>query len=64
VYPPDSISPSCGRVTLQLYSEKKPESAASKELDEKTVSKIWVDFGPYRELLAAGATPVSGTKPK
>lgn len=57
VYPPDSISPSCGRITLELYSEKKPESAVSKEFDEKTVSKIWGDFEPYRELVAA--TPLA-----
>jgi hypothetical protein len=51
-YLPDSISPSCGQVVLQMYSEKHPESAVSKTLDEKTVGKIWEDFGPYREALA------------
>jgi S1-C subfamily serine protease len=50
-YPPDSISPSCGHVTLEMYSEKKPESAETKVLDEKTVAKVWEDFGPYREAL-------------
>jgi len=56
-YPPDSISPSCGRVTLALYSEKNPENAAIKELDEKTVAKIWGDFEPYRATLAPATTP-------
>lgn len=52
VYLPGSISPSCGKVTLELYSEKKPESAATKVLDEKTVAKIWEDFKPYREAMS------------
>lgn len=54
-YPPDSIAPSCGRVELELYSEKKPESATSKVLDEKTVAKVWEDFEPYREAVSKGA---------
>jgi S1-C subfamily serine protease len=49
IYPPDSISRSCGQVTLEMYSEKKPESAATKVLDEKTITKVWDDFGPYRD---------------
>ena len=48
---PDSISPSCGQVTLQMYSEKNPENAITKVLDEKTVAKVWEDFAPYREEL-------------
>jgi S1-C subfamily serine protease len=52
VYPPSSISPSCGKVTLELYSEKKPESSVAKVLDEKTVTKIWEDFKPYREAIS------------
>ncbi|MCV4677463.1 hypothetical protein OFC08_31765, partial [Escherichia coli] len=29
-YPPDAISPSCGKVTLELYSEKEPNKANRK----------------------------------
>lgn len=54
---PDSISPSCGRVTLALYSEKNPDSAAVKELDEKTVSRIWTDFEPYRSARMSARVP-------
>jgi len=54
-YLPDSISPSCGQVVLQMYSEKKPEDAVSKILDEKTVAKIWSDFAAYRESLSQPA---------
>jgi S1-C subfamily serine protease len=41
MYPPDSISPACGQVVLEVYSEKNPENAAKKLLDEKTVAKVW-----------------------
>jgi S1-C subfamily serine protease len=51
-YLPDSISPSCGQVILEMYSEKKPESAATKVLDEKTVGKVWEDFSPYRDAIS------------
>lgn len=39
-YPADAIGPSCGQVTLQLYSEKKPESAITKELSDKSVNRV------------------------
>ena len=47
-YPPDSISPSCGQVVLEMYSEKNPESAVTKVLDEKITARIWEDYEPYR----------------
>jgi hypothetical protein len=37
---------------LEMYSEKKPESAATKVLDEKTIAKVWADFEPYRDAVA------------
>jgi S1-C subfamily serine protease len=46
-YPPDAVSPSCGKVTLQLYSEKQPDKSESKDLDQKTIDRIWNDFRPY-----------------
>ncbi len=54
-YPPGSISPSCGQVILEMYSEKKPESAATKMLDEKTVDRVWEDFAPYRKAISEPA---------
>jgi S1-C subfamily serine protease len=47
-FPADGVDPSCGKVTLQVFSEKKPEAAIVKELHEKTVGRIWEDFEPYR----------------
>lgn len=46
-YPPDAISPTCGKVRLHLFSEKEPDKAITKELDQKSIDKIWSDFQPY-----------------
>jgi S1-C subfamily serine protease len=51
-YPPTAISPSCGKVTLQLYSEKEPDKPETKELDQKSVERIWADFQPYLDTHA------------
>ena len=49
-YPFDSIGPSCGKVTLELFSEKDPDKATTKVLDEKTVRRVGEDFDPYRNV--------------
>jgi hypothetical protein len=46
-YSPDAISPSCGKVTLRLYSEKNPDKPESKDLDQKSIDRVWNDFRPY-----------------
>jgi hypothetical protein len=46
-YPPDAVSPSCGKVTLLLYSEKEPDKSESIDLDQKTIDRVWNDFRPY-----------------
>jgi S1-C subfamily serine protease len=56
-YPPDAISPSCGKVTLQLYSEKEPDKPESRELDQRSVDRVWNDFRPY--LAIHGASGIS-----
>jgi len=48
-YPYDAISPNCGAVTLELYSEKAPNMPVSKTLDPRTVSRIAIDFEPFRK---------------
>jgi hypothetical protein len=50
-YPPDAISPSCGTVSLELYSEKNPESAKVRVLDKKVMERVWTDFEPYRNSI-------------
>jgi hypothetical protein len=52
-YPPDAISPSCGRVTLQIFSEKDPGKSESRDLDQKSIDRVWNDFRPY--LAARGS---------
>jgi len=52
-YPPDAVSPSCGGVTLEIYSEKDPSVPVSKPMDAATVQRIWEDFDPYRKSIAA-----------
>ncbi len=49
-YPPDAISPSCGTVTLKVYTEKEPEKAETKVLDRKTIERVWSDFATYRTI--------------
>ena len=54
-YPPDAISPSCGSVTLQLYSEKEPDKPESKQLDQRSVDRVWNDFRPYLAVYGGSA---------
>jgi S1-C subfamily serine protease len=46
-YPADSISPACGSVRVEVYSEKNPNKADIKTLDAKSVARIAQDFEPY-----------------
>ena len=46
-YPADAINSSCGKVRLEIYSERNPNKANTKTLSEKTVAKIENDFAPY-----------------
>jgi S1-C subfamily serine protease len=46
-YSADAISPNCGTVTLQLFSEKEPNEPKVKVLEEKTVRAVAADFAPY-----------------
>ncbi len=46
-YPADAISPSCGKVTLQIFSEKDHGKSETKDLDQKSINRVWSDFRPY-----------------
>lgn len=48
-YSADAISPACPNVSIELYSEKNPNSAKIRLLDKKLVERIWADFGAVRE---------------
>jgi hypothetical protein len=47
-YPADAISPACGNISLELYSEKDVVNAKVKSLSSATVNRIWQDFEPFR----------------
>ena len=54
-YPPDAISPQCGVVVLQLFSEKNPSVPVNHILTPATVNRIWADFEAYRQKVAVAA---------
>jgi hypothetical protein len=47
VFAPDAFGPRCGRVSLELVSEKSPKADAL-AIDPKAIDRIWQDFAPYR----------------
>lgn len=53
-YPIDAISPSCGEVSLDIYSEKDVLKAKVKALSQKTVEKVWEDSEPVRQAGSKG----------
>lgn len=59
-YLPDAVSPACGGVTLEIFSEKDPNTPVSKAIDAATVDRVWADFDAYRKTQSA-QSPV--TKP-
>jgi S1-C subfamily serine protease len=50
LYAHDAISPQCGQVKMQIFSTKEPNIPVEKVLDATQITRIWEDFGPYREL--------------
>ena len=55
VYGPGAISPSCGKVTIELYSEKDPKKAFARDLDRETIDRVWDDFRPYIQMPRASS---------
>jgi len=47
-YPPDAISPSCGSVSLEIFSERDPNTPITQPVETATVQRVWADFEPYR----------------
>jgi S1-C subfamily serine protease len=52
-YLPEAIAPSCGGMSLEIFSEKDPNNPISKVLDGETVQRVWNDFEPYRKAQTA-----------
>jgi len=61
-FPYDAIRPDCGKVTLQLFSEKTPNDAKVKQLETKTINAVFGDFEPYRKQLVQAAAPTTSVK--
>lgn len=57
VYLPDAVSPACGTVVLEIFSEKDPNTPISKSIEEVTVERVWADLEPYRKAHAATQAP-------
>jgi hypothetical protein len=57
-YQADAVTPACGNVVLEIYSEKDPNTPESKPIDAGTVERVWNDFDPFRQ-----AHPVAASKP-
>ena len=53
IYLPDAVSPACGGVTLEIFSEKDPSTPISKPIDAATVDRVWADFEAYRKAQPA-----------
>jgi|HubBroStandDraft_1064217.scaffolds.fasta_scaffold51253_1 hypothetical protein len=48
-YSADAVTPACGNVTLEIYSEKDPTTPTSHAVDAATVQRIWQDFDAFRQ---------------
>jgi S1-C subfamily serine protease len=51
LYPPDSITPKCGKVTLRVISTKDADAVLEKVIDDKIVQRLWEDFEAYRNAV-------------
>jgi len=49
VYPPDAISTSCGSVSLEIFSERDPNTRITQAVETATVERVWSDFEAYRK---------------
>ena len=56
-YAPDALTPSCGDVSVEIYSEKDSTAAVSKSIDAATVQRVWEDFAAFRQASAPVSKP-------
>jgi hypothetical protein len=49
VFDPGAFPPSCGSVTLAVFSEKEPDRPDTRTVEPKVVQQIWQDFAPLRD---------------
>jgi hypothetical protein len=61
-YPPDSLPPACGTVTLELYSTDQPTTPIKKVIESPLRDRLWQDFEPFRRM-QAGANANATAQP-
>lgn len=63
-FTPDSLPPSCGTVTLEVYPTDQPTIPIKKVIEKPLRDRLWEDFEPFRRLQArtGGATQKSEMK--
>lgn len=49
-FDPSALSPHCGTITLEIFSQKDPAKGETRTIDAKLVEQFWRDFEPYRAL--------------
>jgi S1-C subfamily serine protease len=54
-FTPDSLPPSCGTVTLELYSTDQATIPVKKVLESPLRDRLWADFEPFRRIQARNA---------
>lgn len=52
-YPADAVTPACGSLVLEIYSEKDPNTPVSKTIEAATVERVWGDFDAFRRAQSA-----------
>lgn len=50
VFDPGALGPQCGAVKLVLHSEKEPDKADTRVVDQNLIQQISQDFAPYRAV--------------
>ncbi|HYA96584.1 MAG TPA: S1C family serine protease [Methylomirabilota bacterium] len=53
---PDGVSPQCGSVVLQIFSEKEPDQPVTHTVGPETVARVWADLEPYRRAHSGAET--------
>jgi hypothetical protein len=51
-YTPDSLPPTCGTVTLELYTSELPANPIKKVIENPLRDRLWQDFEPFRRAQA------------
>jgi hypothetical protein len=63
-YLPDAVTPACGNVVLEIYSDKDPNTPESRPIDAATIQRVWWDFDAFRQAHPAPVpAPTATAKP-